>query len=277
MHVQNTQHNAHKKRDRDNRALHYRVVCGQKLPRSSCSSVDKWKSAEVANVEMVPENASWPFRFVCPRFELHHKIEMEAESAEHADLEAWARKFGGTAILGFISTLLLSGKFIHHIFQRRGLIFGVLVIPPVLISGLIGLVWFTGMEFLDPIMTADMRLGLEAMKGNLISFVFAALILGITCGRANSQHNASFRGIITSLFHEGMPMVIYSQLLNWGQTTCCLLLVCVSNTFFNAKIPRVFAAMVPLGLEAGADISVSSNYKVRCRLLLLQFRCDMVE
>ena len=184
------------------------------------------------------------------------------DTSEHADLELWARKFGGTALLGFISTLLLSGKFIHHIFQRRGLVFGLLVIPPALISGIIGLIWFSGMEIVDPIMAADMRDGLEAMKFNLINFVFAALILGITCGRSNSQHNASFRGLVTSLFHEGMPMVIYSQLLTWGQTTCCLLLVCVANTFFSADIPSVFAAMVPLGLEAGADISVSSNFKV---------------
>jgi biotin transporter BioY len=187
----------------------------------------------------------------------------DVESSEHADLEEWARKFGGTAILGFISTLLLAGKFLHHIFQRRGLVCGLVVAPPALLSGLIGLLWFSTMEYLDPIMTADMRLGLEALKGNLINFVFAALILGITCGRANSQHNASFRGLVTSLFHEGMPMVIYSQILNWGQTTLCLLLVCIGNTFFNAKIPRAFAAMVPLGLEAGADISVSSNYKVK--------------
>eukprot|EP01032_Pedospumella_encystans_P008275 gene8275-9841_t len=182
------------------------------------------------------------------------------DSKEHADLEAWAQKFGGTAILGFISTLLLSGKFLHHILQKRGLIFGFFVIPPALISGLIGLVWFCGMEYLDPLMTTDLRLGLEAMKGNLINFVFAALILGITCGRANSQHNSSFRGIVTSLFHEGMPMVIYSQLLNWGQTTCCLLFVCISNSIFRMGIPSAFAAMVPLGIEAGADIVLSSNY-----------------
>lgn len=184
------------------------------------------------------------------------------ETAEHANLEAWARKFGGTAILGFISTLLLAGKFLHHISQRRGLVCGLVVVPPALLSGLVGLLWFSGMEYLDPIMTTDMRLGLEALKGNLINFVFAALILGITCGRANSQHNSSLRGIVTSLFHEGMPMVIYSQLLTWGQTTCCLLLVYIGNTFFGAKIPRDFAAMVPLGLEAGSDITVSSNYKV---------------
>jgi hypothetical protein len=181
---------------------------------------------------------------------------------EHTALEEWARKFGVTAILGFISTLLLSGKFLHHILQRRGLIFGVLVIPPAMISGLIGLLWFSTMEFFDPVMTTDMGSGLESMKSNLINFVFAALILGITCSRANSLHSSSIRGILTSVFHEGMPMIIYSQILNWGQTTCCLFVLCISNTFFGANISSLFAAMVPLGIEAGADIVVSTGYTV---------------
>ena len=50
-------------------------------------------------------------------------------------------------------------------------------------------------------------------------------------------------------------MVIYSQILMWGQSACCLLVLCIVNSF-NAKIPKLFAAMVPLGLEAGADIVV---------------------
>lgn len=41
-------------------------------------------------------------------------------SKEHADLEEWARTFGGTAILGFISTLLLGGKLLHHVLSMRG-------------------------------------------------------------------------------------------------------------------------------------------------------------
>ena len=53
----------------------------------------------------------------------------------------------------------------------------------------------------------------------------------------------------------GMPMVIYSQILMWGQSTCCLLALCVLNAF-GCQIPKLFAAMVPLGLEAGADIVV---------------------
>ena len=66
------------------------------------------------------------------------------ESAEHAELEEWARVFGGTAILGFISTLLLGGKFLHHVFQRRGLVFGLAIVPPAMLSGLVGLLWFLG-------------------------------------------------------------------------------------------------------------------------------------
>jgi hypothetical protein len=88
------------------------------------------------------------------------------QSQEHSDLEEWAKLFGGminvlnvviivhniapfiigTAILGFISTLLIGGKFVHHVFQRRGLIFGIFIVPPALLSGLLGLMWFAIME-----------------------------------------------------------------------------------------------------------------------------------
>ena len=51
--------------------------------------------------------------------------------SDHDALENWANKYGGTAVFGFISTLLIAGKVLHHVFQFRGLIFGVLIIPPV--------------------------------------------------------------------------------------------------------------------------------------------------
>ena len=107
-------------------------------------------------------------------------------------------------------------------------------------------------------MTGDLEDGLDGVKSNLINFVFAALTLGLTCSRTTSQHT-SFRGVVTSLLHEGMPMVIYSQILIWGQSTCCLLVLCVLN-IFNAKIPSLFAAMVPLGVEAGEDVVVVPVY-----------------
>lgn len=164
------------------------------------------------------------------------------------------RNFGGTAILGFISTLLIAGKFIHYIFQRRGLVFNLFIIPPAIISGIVGLLWFSIIEFFDPLMTSDLRSGLESLKANLINFVFAALILGLTCSRTNSQHS-SIRAMAMSLLHEGMPMIIYSQILMWGQSTCCLFAVCLAN-LCGGNIPVLFPAMIPLAIEAGTDLNI---------------------
>ena len=66
---------------------------------------------------------------------------------------------------------------IHY--SMIGLVFGYFIIPPSIISGILGLVWFSIIEMFDPMMTSDLRAGLDALKGNLINFVFAALILGI--------------------------------------------------------------------------------------------------
>jgi hypothetical protein len=109
-------------------------------------------------------------------------------------------------------------------------------------------------------MTADLRSGLEAIKGNLINFVFAALILGLTCSRGYSQHNSSFRGMATSILHEGMPMIIYSQILLWGQSTCCLAGFCALQYLWPSSGHELFPAMIPLAIEAGGDVIVSSAY-----------------
>ena len=58
------------------------------------------------------------------------------------------------------------------------------------------------MDKVDSALAADLGVGLEYVKGNLINFVFAALILGLTCTRTTSHHT-TLRGVITSLLHEG--------------------------------------------------------------------------
>ena len=58
------------------------------------------------------------------------------------------------------------------------------------------------MDKIDPTLAADLGSGLECVKGNLINFVFASLILGLTCARTTSHHT-TFRGVMTSLLHEG--------------------------------------------------------------------------
>ena len=68
-----------------------------------------------------------------------------------------------------------------------------------------GLIWFTVMDKVDSALAADLGVGLEYVKGNLINFVFAALILGLTCTRTTSHHT-TLRGVITSLLHEGIEL-----------------------------------------------------------------------
>ena len=181
--------------------------------------------------------------------------------AQSQTLEEWASTFGGTAILGFVSALLVGGKFVHFILQRRGLIFGTFIIPPAIISGMLGLVCFAIMECFEEArsLTSDLRTGLDYIRANLINFVFASLILGLTCARSNSQHNLSLRGIATSILHEGMPMIIYSQILMWGQSTVCLTVLCILN-YFNYAIPDLFPAMIPLGIESGSDGLIRRSY-----------------
>ncbi len=61
---------------------------------------------------------------------------------------------------------------------------------------------------------------------------------------------------------SGMPMMFYSQILAWGQTTCCLLVTCIYNLFSRSAIPFAFPTLVPLGLEAGNDVVLSSAQRV---------------
>eukprot|EP01041_Mallomonas_annulata_P000361 gene361-661_t len=177
---------------------------------------------------------------------------------EHDRIEEWAKKYAGLALMGFLCTLLIVGKFVHYIFLNRGLICGIFVIPPALLSGIVGLIWFAIMDKIDPVMTDDLAAGLDMMKSNLLNFVFAALMLGLCCSRSSSKHT-SLRGVLTSVLHEGMPMVIYSQILTWGQTSLCLLIICISN-LIGKNIPSLFSAMVPLGLEAGNDVVPTPVY-----------------
>ena len=151
-----------------------------------------------------------------------------------------------------LCSLLLLGKLVVYYVQRS-------YIPPSVIGGVLGLISLTLVDMVDATFNADIKFGLEILKKNLVNFLFASLILGLSCSRASSQHWTT-RGIITSILHEGMPMVIYNQILTWGQSTICLLLMCFYN-LFDKSIPPLFAAMVPLGLEAGLEINPTRFFR----------------
>ena len=168
-------------------------------------------------------------------------------SSEHLYLESWVTEYGGTAVLGLISMLLILGKACFRMFNYRGLLFGMFIVPPVLISGFFGFVLFLILYRVDTKIAADLEKGLVLTKENLINFVFASLILGLFCSRKNSQHN-TIRALITSLLHEGLPMIIYAEIVVWGQSGCCLIVLLFCNYVFNMKIPHQYATVVPLGM-----------------------------
>lgn len=68
------------------------------------------------------------------------------------------------------------------------------------------------MDKVDSALANDLGVGLEYVKGNLINFVFASLILGLTCTRTTSHHT-TLRGVITSLLHEGKVVSLLFALL----------------------------------------------------------------
>jgi hypothetical protein len=191
-------------------------------------------------------------------------------------LENWVKRFGATAIMGFICLLLLGGKFIHYNCCVRmsgggpngsgagtGSGMGFVVIPPALLGGLLGLIVYIIISTFNSELAVDIRTGISSLRINLVNYLFAALTLGLTCTRANSSH-ITWRGIFTSCLHEGMPMIIYSQILIWGQSLCCLLVILAFRlaTGKNADY-SIYGTLVPLGLEAGDDVGIGIINKYR--------------
>lgn len=170
-------------------------------------------------------------------------------------INKWTENYVPTIILGSLCSLLVLGKLIHNLLQRRGLSFGVLLIPPCFISGLIGLLGFTIVDTIDHDIIFTLSNGLRALKGNLVNYVFSSFVLGLHCNNSSNSHH-NMLGAVKAIFHDAMPMIIYSQIIIWGQSACCLFVIIIGN-MFHADLPHLFAATVPLGLEAGSDVVVS--------------------
>lgn len=178
---------------------------------------------------------------------------------EHDRLEEWAKKYAVLALLGYISVLLMIGKGVHYLLLYRGYVCRIGVVPSALLSGLLGLFWMYFMEIIDPTLTYDLNYGLNSLKIVMVNFTFASLTLGLFCSRSTTQHS-NIKAIFLSILHEGIPMVIYSQILIWGQSCICLLLYCLF--YLNSpNVPHLVSAMVPLGIEAGSDVLPTAVYE----------------
>ena len=98
------------------------------------------------------------------------------KAIDHSNLRAWANRLSPSVIFGFICTLLILGKTFNYVFQRRGhAMFGFLIIPPALLSGLFGLFFLFFLDWFDSEVSNDLVLELDGFKINLQNFVFASL------------------------------------------------------------------------------------------------------
>ena len=220
--------------------------------------------------------------------------ELNSHSTHH-DFYIWLSRFSSIAILGLLSLLYLLGKCIYYISSKRicniynnsninntnininnsnnnnnNVLYYIyyyfkkvcnlkpllillyqLNIPSVLISGFIALLLDYILYSLDPILGSNVEKSLQSFRQNTLPFVFASIMLGL-----GSKNKLSFFGTMEMVLHEGMPMLIYNQLLIWGQSSCCLLLSLILY-FIGIKVPLFFSPMVALGLEAESDIHPS--------------------
>ena len=162
-----------------------------------------------------------------------------------AVINAGLKAYLPTLILCFLAALLLLGKFLYRsLFSRRSCF---IVFPPILISGFIGCLVFLWIDAFDHELIDDISNGVNMMKRNLINFVFVTFVLGLH----RNNNNLPFRGLIASIFHEGIPMIIYFQILIWGQSMCCIILTYFFQLFLQWDVPFLYAAVIPLGLEVG--------------------------
>ena len=178
---------------------------------------------------------------------------------EHLRLEEWAKQFAVLGLLGFLSVLLMIGKGLHYLLLYRGYVCRVGVLPSSILSGIIGLIWMFLMESIDKTLTYDLNIGLNSLKITMVNFMFASLTLGLFCNRSTSQHS-NLRALFQSILHEGISMVIYSQILIWGQSCVCLLIYCLFY-LHTPSVPHLVSAMVPLGIEVGDDVIPTAIYK----------------
>ena len=95
----------------------------------------------------------------------------EINPIDHAALEKWALELGVCALLGFICTLLIVGKVIHHIFQRSNKFLGILVMPPAVLSGTVGLISMLVINSFDSVLADDLNNGLETVVANLQNYI----------------------------------------------------------------------------------------------------------
>lgn len=108
----------------------------------------------------------------------------------------------------------------------------------------------------------------------MINFTFSALTLGFASA---GTYVPRTRAVLASIWHEALPMLVYSQVLIWGQS--CVALAAVGLIRLgNPDVSIFLGALITMGLETGRDVMSFSTREIAgewadevCHPLLLFF------
>lgn len=173
-------------------------------------------------------------------------------------LGAWALRYRGVATFGALALLLGTGKFVgfhwHRLaFLRRA------VVPPSVISGLLGCVVYRLFKgFLSPGVKFSLDESLSEVVVLMINFTFSALTLGFSSA---GTYVPRTRAVLASIWHEALPMLVYSQVLIWGQSCVALMTVGLIRVG-NPDVSVFLGALVTMGLETGRDVMSFSTREI---------------
>ena len=92
----------------------------------------------------------------------------------------------------------------------------------------------------------------------MINFTFAALTLGFASA---GTYVPRTRAVVASIWHEALPMLVYSQVLIWGQSCVALLTVGIIR-LGNPDVSIFLGALVTMGLETGRDVMSFSSKEI---------------
>lgn len=92
----------------------------------------------------------------------------------------------------------------------------------------------------------------------MINFTFSALTLGFASA---GTYVPRTRAVLASIWHEALPMLVYSQVLIWGQSCMSLLTVGLLR-LGNPDVSPFLGALVTMGLETGRDVMSFSSTEI---------------
>ena len=138
-----------------------------------------------------------------------------------------------------------------------------LAIPPCVLAGIIGaaVVALVDSETNHMLSRDDQSYGsavratlVETML-TLVNLVWSSAALGFaTSPTSLLSRSTTTRNLARAVLHEGLPMLVYSQIVAWGQS-CVAICVAWLYSHLWSTVHPLTGALVTLGLESGSDVS----------------------